>query len=479
MNAAMTTKGRGPLSARECSKTEVRMAALRRPSKGETVQQDRATKVPPRLRPRGAGRYGVRAARVATASLACVLVVALTAGPAVAGVPRSSLVPAEPTAWTLWSPGGSTELVGIDVATDAIVASILIPDSIGDNVGGTAGELAITPNGQTAYLAVEWAREVLPIDLTNQTLGNPIKVGNEPVSVAVTPNGSHAYVLGFVNLQHASVVAINTSNRSTGKAVRVGPLESAGAGGLAITPDGRTVWVSSAENGTVTPISARTGKAGKPISVGAFPTSLAVTPNGTTLWVANSLDDDLVPVDLATSKVGKKVRLGASPIDLSIAPNGAYAFAALGSPANGADRVTLSGSHAVTRIPLVDPTDVPLQVDAGAVEPAGGTAFFCGASEAVIAPAVVATASPSAPIVLADGVSQISAIAITPDQAPRAEFTVGVSGLTVSLNASSSSAWSARSPATAGGSATGRRPAKARQPATPMPRRASTRSPSS
>lgn len=390
---------------------------------------------------RGAGGRSLHAGWTSAAVIVCLLAVVLEAGPAAAGTPHSSRVPAEPTAWFVESPGGSTALVGMDVATGAIVSTIAIPHSIANNVGNTAGALAITPNGKTAYLAIQWADEVLPVDLANHTLGKVIKVGNEPVSVAVTPNGTRAYVLGFVNIEHASVVAIKTSSGTANKGLSVGPLESAGAGGIAITPNGRTVWVSSSENGTITPISTTSGKVGKPISVGAYPTSLAVTPDGTTLWVANSEDDDVAPVDLATLKVGKKVRLGGAPIDLSINPSGTYGFAALASPANGAERIALNGTHSVTRIKLVDAAKVSLQVDAEAVDPAGATAIFCAATEATLAPVNARTAIERTPITLAAGVSGISAIAITPDQAPTARFTVGISGRTVTLDASSSSAW--------------------------------------
>jgi DNA-binding beta-propeller fold protein YncE len=331
--------------------------------------------------------------------------------------------------------------VGIDVATDAVVSTIAIPNSIGDNVGVTADALAITPNGKRAYLAVQWANEVVPIDLGTGTLGKAIKVGCQPVSVAVTPNGSRAYILGYLNGSHARVVAINTSNGAAGKRVSVGPLESAGEGGIAVTPNGHTVWVSSSEHGTVTPISVSSGKAGKPITVGAFPTSIAVTPNGRMLWVANSLDGDLVPVTLATSKVGKKVHLGAGPDDISITPGGNYALATLASPAYGADRVGLGGSHKVTRLRLTDITHTPLQVDSVAVDPAGKTALFGGSSEGVIATANINTATETTPVTLENGVTNVTAIAVTPDQAPTARFTVEVTGHTVSLNASASSAW--------------------------------------
>ncbi|MGO9196543.1 MAG: PKD domain-containing protein [Acidimicrobiales bacterium] len=365
----------------------------------------------------------------------------VTAGSAAAATSRVIATPAEPTAWILQSPGGSTSLAGIDVATSAVVSTIPIPSSIGDKVGDTAGVLAISPNGKTAYLAVEVGREVVPINLATHVIGKPIKVADEPVSVAVTPNGSRVYELGYVNIYHADVEAIDPSNGSTSKPISVGPLESAGAGGIAITPDGKTVWVSSSENGTVTPITVSTGKAGTPLAVGYFPTSLAVTPNGKTLWVANTGDDDLVPVDLANSTVGKTVKLGGGPDDLSITPNGRDLFAALGAPANGADRVSLSGSNAVTKVKLEDSTKTLVQVDAVAVEPKGGLAFFCAASEGTVAPVDVATAKETAPISLKAGVSAVSAIAITPDQAPTARFTVAIAGRQVSFNASSSSAY--------------------------------------
>ncbi|HLN04744.1 MAG TPA: PKD domain-containing protein [Acidimicrobiales bacterium] len=380
---------------------------------------------------------------LAGASLAALVPTALalplaTAAPS--GVHK--VVPPQPTAWVVYSPGGNTEVVGINVATNAIVGMIKIPNSLGDNIGEfTAGELAITPNGRTAYLAIEFSSEVLPIDLANHTFSTPIKVHNSPVAIAITPNGASAYVLGYLNASEATVVPIKTSNGTAGKAIAVGPLESAGPGGIAVTPNGKTVWVASSENGTISPISVATGKLGTPIAVGAFPIAIAVTPDGTTAWVANSLDNDIVPVDLANGKVGKKVGLAGSPAQLSITPSGQYAFVPLDSPATGAVRVGLGGSHPVQKISLLDPSKSPLVAGAVAVAPAGNMAFFGSSSEGYVTPVGVATAKQTTSIALSGGVSEVAAIAITPDQAPTARFTVKVSGDKVALNASTSSAW--------------------------------------
>ncbi len=391
--------------------------------------------------PRRPSRRRVRLLGAAAGAAAAAATLGLSSLPAAAGVSSVAAPAAEPTAWILQSPGGNTTLGGLDVATGAYVSTISIPNSIGNHVGDTAGALALSPNGKTAYLAVEFAKEVVPIDLSTKAIGTPIKLGNHPVSLAVTPNGSRVFALGYVNIKHASVQGIDTANGSTSKPVKVGPLESAGEGGIAITPDGKTVWVSSSENGTVTPVSASSGSAGKPIAVGAFPTALAVTPNGGTLWVASSGDHELVPVDLATDKVGSKVRLAGPPDDLAITPNGKDAFVAFGAPANGGERIALSGSNAVTKIKLKDASHTLVQVDAAAVDPSGSTAFFCGASEGTIAPVTVSTAKEAPPITLRTGVSSVSAIAITPDQAPTARFTTSLSGRTVTVDASGSSAF--------------------------------------
>jgi hyaluronoglucosaminidase len=50
---------------------------------------------------------------------------------------------------------------------------------------------------------------------------------------------------------------------------------------IAITPDGKTVYVTNfneGSGGTVTPISTATGKAGRPIKVGPGPSAIAIAP---------------------------------------------------------------------------------------------------------------------------------------------------------------------------------------------------------
>ena len=49
--------------------------------------------------------------------------------------------------------------------------------------------IAITPDGQTAYVVNETSGTVTPIRIATNTAGKPIKVGNGAFAIAITPDG--------------------------------------------------------------------------------------------------------------------------------------------------------------------------------------------------------------------------------------------------------------------------------------------------
>jgi hyaluronoglucosaminidase len=67
--------------------------------------------------------------------------------------------------------------------------------------------------------------------------------------------------------------------------IRVGQMPQA----LAVTPDGRTLYVANIDDNTVTPVTVATGRPGGAIRAGHGPQALAVTPDGRTLYVADIL----------------------------------------------------------------------------------------------------------------------------------------------------------------------------------------------
>ncbi len=57
--------------------------------------------------------------------------------------------------------------------------------------------------------------------------------------------------------------------------------------GIAITPDGKTVYVANIGSGTVTPIDTATNTPGEPVEVGVRPRAIVITPDGKTAYVVN------------------------------------------------------------------------------------------------------------------------------------------------------------------------------------------------
>ncbi|MGH3222221.1 MAG: hypothetical protein ACRDPY_26600 [Streptosporangiaceae bacterium] len=231
---------------------------------------------------------------------------------------------------------------------------------------------------------------VTPIDLATGTPGHPITVGNYPEGIAITPDGKTAYVTDF---NQGSVTPIHLATGAPGPPITVGKEPE----GIAITPDGNTAYVTNASDGTVTPINLATGGPGPPITVGNGPLAIAITPDGKTAYVADGgggNGNTVTPIDLATGTPGSPITVGNYPYAIAITPDGKTAYAA--------------NFNDGTITPITIATDVPgPPITAGqypssiAFTPDGKAAYITnGASGAgnTVTPINVATGTPGPPI---------------------------------------------------------------------------------
>ena len=125
-----------------------------------------------------------------------------------------------------------------------------------------------------------------PISTATNTPGNPIKIPADPTiggayagQLAITPDGKTAYVLS--NHTH-SVIPISTATNKAGQPIRFGsdchaqPLVWPGLS-IAITPDGKTAYFAC--ESAVVPINTATNTAGNPIPIPLRdPITIAITP---------------------------------------------------------------------------------------------------------------------------------------------------------------------------------------------------------
>src|SRR5215471_781394 len=186
-------------------------------------------------------------------------------------------------------------------------------------VGANPQAIAITPDGSTAFVANYGSNSVTPIRTVSRRAGAPIPVGRQPWAIAITPDGKTAYVLDWGG---AAVTPISTATNRAAPAIPVGSYPFA----IAMAPDGRTAYVANYGSNTVTPISVASGHPGPAIPAGQAPNSLAVTPGSTKVFVVGGDSDTVTPITAATGRAGRGIAVGYSPAAVAISPSGGTAY---------------------------------------------------------------------------------------------------------------------------------------------------------
>ena len=218
------------------------------------------------------------------------------------------------------TPNGQTAYVGN--YNDSTVTPVnLVTDTAGTPipVGGAPTSITITPDGSTAYVG-RADDSGIELDLTT----NSIEPGASPsgFASAITPDGTT--VVG-TSPRDNNVNFFSTSTDS-------GPTESAldDPEGVAITPNGSTAYVAyspfTTNKGALLPIPLADPNApGTPINLGTNSAyAVAITPDGSTAFVTDLTGGNLVPVDLASGSAGTPIPLGSqgtNPIAIAIVPD--------------------------------------------------------------------------------------------------------------------------------------------------------------
>jgi YVTN family beta-propeller protein len=280
------------------------------------------------------------------------------------------------------------------------------------------------PAGGTAFVLNSGSASVTPVSLASRHAGRPIRVGRDPVAVAVTPGGGTAYV---VNRGSGTVTPIDTAARTAGPAIRVGNSPDA----IAITDGGAEAYVANSGSDTVTPINLTTGQTCAPIPVGQQPGSIAVTQDGQTAYVLNWGGASVTPIKVSTGRPGRAISAGSYPFAVSIAPDGKTAYVAsygsgtvtpintltgrAGEPApagQAPDAVAVTGDSATAYVAGGDSdTLTPVSAATGVAGPAirvgyapaavaigGGTAYVVNTVSGTVTPVSTRTGRPGRPI---------------------------------------------------------------------------------
>ena len=327
--------------------------------------------------------------------------------------------------------------------------------------------IAITPDGTKVLTANAIGGDIAVLDLTASPIAAytvSIPFALTVLSVAITPDGTRALV-GYQSTQAPSETnCFVTFLDLTVTPITVSPsaiaLPSVGTG-MAITPDGTMALIGASDRNN--PVISVLDLTTTPISVlsnfvtGVFSGGVAITPDGTKALAAMTSLSTVTILDLTAKPCPAQILtlgVGQQPFDVAITPDGTKAL------------VTCLGGGSVLSPPgitVLDLTTTPISVQTPLLPLSQAPSFLAITPDSSKAMVSVGGAAQAGPIRLsASGpgevvafdlttvpISEIAtspfymevplAIAITPDQAPTARFTVRCHGKKATFDASASS----------------------------------------
>ena len=233
--------------------------------------------------------------------------------------------------------------------------------------------------GQNAYITNSGDNTVSVLATANNTVTATIAVGGFPEEVAVTPDGSTAYVANNGSVTVSSTVSvIATATNTVTATIPVGIQPD----GVAIAPDGSKVYVANAISGDVSVISAPSNTVIATIPVGNYPGGMVVTPDGGTLYVANALSNTISVIATASETVTATIPIGSQAFAMAVTPDGSSVYV---SNSNAVSVIATASNTVTATIPV---GKRPVGV---AVSPDGSRAYVANYDDDTVS--VIATAT--------------------------------------------------------------------------------------
>jgi len=200
--------------------------------------------------------------------------------------------------------------------------------------------IVVLSGGERALVTAEESAALLVVDLARGVVERALPTGARVSHmVAASADGRSAYV---ANIASGSISAFDLASGVRRAEVDTGR----GAEGLALTPDGRELWVTNRDDDTVSVVDTEALRVVATLPAPVFPIRAEATPDGRRILVSCAGSGDLAVFSRAGRKLERRIelptapgptagklfggRFGSSsvPIGLEIAPDGRRAWIA-------------------------------------------------------------------------------------------------------------------------------------------------------
>jgi YVTN family beta-propeller protein len=214
----------------------------------------------------------------------------------------------------------------INTANNVVLGSPSTGAQAHSVVAGPSGRWVYVTNGSSGISVLDAAtaarKDVIPVIVNGAAVNAGGGPALNPQGLALSPDGRHLFVSD--NQDGGAVVVIDIATKSAVASFSLGqgwmPL------GIAVHPDGQRAYFAFTDTvsnlgvvrvfDTVTMTPTATS-----IAVGARPTGVAVTPDGAKVYVSNYLGDSVSVINTATNLVTATVAVGRAPAGLAVSPD--------------------------------------------------------------------------------------------------------------------------------------------------------------
>ncbi|MDX9795937.1 MAG: autotransporter domain-containing protein, partial [Arcobacteraceae bacterium] len=180
--------------------------------------------------------------------------------------------------------------------------------------------IALSPDGSKAFVTNRNNDTVSVINTTTNTVISTVNVGDAPLGITLNFDGSKAYV---TNSSANTISVINTATNVVTDTITTTGL---GAACIMISPDGSKAYATDPNTDKVFVINTSSNTVTDTIDVAGGPIRIALSPDGSKAYTSNVSDGTLSIIDTATNTITQTLTGLNSPYGLSINPDGSILY---------------------------------------------------------------------------------------------------------------------------------------------------------